>query len=110
MNNGKPKTKFTRALLWSVNNLGWFIIFFMSFVIIIGTQLGTWHLEEGSIHDISNSYDKYGIIHNVKVEGEVPEDGILVEEYYASRINQINIQIEDKREEIATIESDDNLN
>src|SRR5690554_368110 len=93
------KSWLTRTMMWSINNLGWFIIAIMALVILIGSQLGTWHLGEGNIHSLTNSYDEFGIVFNTK---NVIEDtnslSITIGEYYKNLIENISIDL--KNEEL----------
>lgn len=93
------KSWLTRTMMWSINNLGWFIIAIMALVILIGSQLGTWHLGEGNIHSLTNSYDEFGIVFNTKnVIEDADSLSITIGEYYKNLIENISIDL--KNEEL----------
>jgi hypothetical protein len=89
----KINTKWNSFVLGVINNVGWILVFVLSLMILLFSQLGTWHIESGNLSDLYNSYGEYGSIHQVKVINPEGSTTISIRSYYSSKLNLISDDI-----------------
>lgn len=93
----KINSNWNKFVLGVINNIGWIIVIILSTMTLLFTQLGTWHEETGTIHQIIDSYEEYGKIHHIEILNIdlVPlENKTTVADYYTDLKNEISDKIQ----------------